>query len=177
MGFQIEDGTGGGYQVKVRSDNMLLAYTIAESALHYRATQGRAFIWQNATYDYAAADTILWLKNTASDEEILLDTIYLWSDTATEATIHFPSGSTGAGTAVIANSFNRVSGKTANYEAFGDETGNTQGDIFLRVMLQAAVGQTIQLRESLILGNNDEVAVDFVTDGAACSVAFVGFQR
>ena len=175
MGFQIADGTGSGRLAEVDSEHRLKVASVAElQAAVASRNNGLAYSWTHA-YDYDANDTILWLKNTSQTHLLMLDTIVISSDTTTQSTVHYPTDTTPAGTLVVGTNLNGLSGNVANALCYGDETGNTMGK---KVVQGISLGNTTALMpaaSSLILGYNNEIAVDLVTAGTLGIVTIRGY--
>ncbi len=176
MGFVLKDGRGTGESAGVNSLGELLTRSTTRSEMETVSQQsGLAFSWSNATYDYAAADTILLVKNTSS-VDLHVEAVLVSGDTATEVVVHSPTTVTSpTGTAVTGVNLNRTSGKTAEATAIADETTNTQGNIISAFRMPANTPVGVGLEGALVLGSGDSVAVDFVTDGAACNVTILGY--
>ncbi len=178
MGFIIDDGMGSGTKAQVSDDNMLRTYAKTESEIsHESENHGRAFTWSNVTYDPAAGDTILLIKNTSPTLGLIIQHFSIGSDVNTVATIHSPTCAIPTGTAVTGVNLNRQSGKTAEATAICDETTNSQANVMHNVYVLANTSTPINTEGSLILGLNDCVAVDFVADVGACYVSIKGYYH
>lgn len=177
MGFQIEDGSGHGFQTKVTDEQKLRTYSTVEDEISYESeTNGRAYSWSHS-YNSTAADTILWVKNINTTENLIIDQIVIGSDTATQFTIHLPESTTGAGTAITGTNLNRHSGKDALATAYGDETTNTQANVIVQGFIAANTTQIIHMEGSIILGYQDQIAVDLVADVAIGCVTMLGLYH
>ncbi len=176
MGFVLKDGRGTGESAGINSLGELLTRSTTRSEMEtVSQNSGLTFSWSNVTYDYAAADTILLVKNTSAIDLHVSDVI-ISGDTATEVIVHSPdSVTTPTGTAVTGTNLNRTSGNVAAATAIATETTNTQANVVARVRIAANDEHVIELGGALVLGSNDSVAVDFVTDGAACNVTILGY--
>ena len=175
--MDIMDGQGSGSKLGVNKEHQALVKGVIESELAAASRKGDAFSWQNATYDYDAADTILLVANESSDRELVIDKLIIGSDTATVCTIHAPAYPTLAGTTVTGQNLNRNSNKIAEASAICDETGNTQANVLASQYLLALTPHVVELEGSLILAEHDCVAVDFVTAGTAGYVCVIGHYR
>lgn len=175
MSFKIKDGRGSGGEAEVKNFKLQVKAVI-EPELHDVSEEfGLAFSWTNLTYDYAAGDTILLVKNQ-SDNSLSIDAIIVSSDVATEVIIHIPTAEvTPTGSAVVGFNLNTSSANVAEALAKATETNNTQGDIVSSFRISANNSKTFPLVGSLILPKNKSVGVDFVTNGAACNVSIIGF--
>jgi hypothetical protein len=180
MGIQIEDGKGKGYSAEVNSDNQISTFSITETEFEFVSKEkGLAFSWSSGTYDAAAGDTILLIKNTSASKNLHIDKVYIYSDTETGVVMHCPTSDvTVAGTTITGTNLNRVSSNVADAEAARDETGNTQGDIVWSGEIQATSDNTaVDFAGALILGTNDSFGVDYVADVAACYVVIMGHYQ
>lgn len=177
MGLTIDDGKGSGSSAEVTTDNLLKTFAVTETEFEFSSdVKGKAFAWASGTYDPAAGDTILLVKNTSTSEELHIDAIWLSTDVDTRVVIHMPTTNvTVAGTTITGTNLNSQSGNAAAASAARDETGNTQGDIIWSGEIMAAEGMTdVSLGGALILGQNASVGVDFVANVAACDVTIWG---
>jgi hypothetical protein len=175
--MQIEDGMGSGYRLRVNDHNMARVYAMVESEIsHMSENHGKSFSWQHY-YNYAAGDTILWLRNDSQTENLIIDEFVFCSDAVTQIIVHFPEDTTQAGTAVTGVNMNRKSGNVAAATAIGDETGNTQGEILGSAFIPANMAANFKLQGAVVLGYLDEVAVDFVTVGTMGIANFRGYYH
>jgi len=178
MGLMIEDGKGTGKLVAVDSQNRLIVKAITEDEILSATEEGNGYSWTNVTYDYAAADTILLVRNDSSDLNLIIREFVMSSDTPTYATIHSPTAPfVGAGTIVPGVNLNRVSGKVATASAWSNETGNVQGAVIRRPSLAVAnTDYEVHFAGGgVILGNGQSIGVDYITNGAACRVTIYGY--
>jgi hypothetical protein len=179
MSIRIEDGRGNGYLAGITRNNKVRTYTTVETEASFESeANGLCFSW-SASYDYTAGDTVLLVKNTDTSKDLLIEDISIDCDTNTEVLIHFPEDvETPTGTAVVGTNLNRQSGKAAQAVAKEDETTNSQGPIFGRFFVQANSNSLfLPIRGIVVLGLNDSIAVDYVTEGGACYVNIVGYYH
>lgn len=172
----IEDGIGKGFKARVDSKNRLRSHVVDEPEMHAASEDGDAYAWASETYDPAAADTILLVKNTGNPN-LHIEFVYLSTDVDTVATIHLPTTEvTPTGTAITGTNFNTGSSNVAEASAIRDETNNTQGNVIWSGEIYAASGPyRVDLQGALILAKNKSVGVDYVADVAACDVTIFGF--
>jgi hypothetical protein len=174
----IEDGKGTGYKAKVDLNNLLRVSAVMEPSMHFTSLEdGQVFVWSNVTYDYAAGDTILLVKNTSTDKHLHIVRVICSTDTNTQIIVHCPDCTTPTGTAVTGVNLNRMSGNVAEAIAKADETTNSQGDIVCTRLVPANNNSECIFDEGLILGLNDCIAVDYVTDGGSALVAIFGMYH
>lgn len=177
MGFQIEDGKGTGNLAEVNELNQLETHAITESELVSESEEGNGYSWSNVSYDYAAGDTILLVRNDSSSLNLHIDHIWVQGSTATEVVYHCPTlPFTPTGTAVTGVNLNRISGNIAPATAKANETANTQGAVVFRGAIAGASSDPyeVNLGGAIVLGNGQSIGVDFVTDGTACRVTIIG---
>jgi hypothetical protein len=177
MPDMIVGGTGNGYRAKVDRENRLLTYATTESEIsHESESNKRAYTWTHA-YDYDANDTILWLKNTSSSYNLIINKVGISADTTTQFIIHFPEDTTPAGTLVTGVNTNRSSNNTADALCYGDETGNTRGDIEVQGFVTANTFALVPQDGSIVLGIGNEFAIDLVTAGTMGIVTIRGYYH
>lgn len=177
MSIRIEDGKGNGNLAGVTSNNKLRTYTTVETEASFESeTNGECFTW-SAMYDYSAGDTIILIKNINTDKNLLIENISLNCNYATQAIIHSPSNVTSpTGTAITGVNLNRTSGKTSLVTAIQDETSNTQGDVLFRIHVEAQSNSLfLPINGMVVLGFNDTLAIDYMSEGSACYATIVGY--
>jgi hypothetical protein len=71
----IEDGRGSGRKAEVDSHNHLKTHSVSELAIAEASEQdGDAYAW-TASADIDATDSILWLRNDSTTQNLIIDTI------------------------------------------------------------------------------------------------------
>lgn len=180
MGFIIEDGAGKNGSAQVNTDQRLNVEAVTETEFEFSSkSKGLAFNWVSGTYDAAANDTILLVKNTSSSKNLHIDGIWLSTDTETRVVIHVPTTEvTVTGTTITGTNLNIGSANVAEASAARDETNNSQGNIIWSGEIQAT-GEPyfIDLSGALILNTNSSIGVDYVADVAACDVTISGHYQ
>jgi hypothetical protein len=177
MPDMIRDGKGTGSLASV-TDNRLDVSSRAQSRVYYTSREtGLAFTWSNLSYNYDANDTILLIKNTSRVNRLVITHFFLSGDTTTQFVLHSPTCSTPTGTEVIGVNSNRQSAELAEAEAVSDETTNTRANIVGSGFILAGMTLPIDTQGAIILGYNDCIAVDYVTDGGAALVTIGGFYE
>ncbi len=179
MGFEIA-GHSYGRIMGVNEDLRAETQSVTETEFEFISkSKGLAFSWASGTYDAAAGDTILLVKNTSSTKKLHIDKITLSTDTETRVVVHLPTTQvTVTGTTVTGVNLNTASGNVAEASAARDETNNTQGNVIWSSEIQAA-GEpySINWYGALILNTNDSIGVDYVADVAACDVTILGHYQ
>lgn len=138
---------------------------------------GEAYSWSNVTYDYAAANTILGVENNSTTKLLVIDSIWCYGDTFSQVKISAQSGVTMAGTAVSAVCLNRGSTKVPEATAKANETGNAvaAANLIANIYILAAGESTyFDAKGAIVLGNDQGVFVDYVTEGAVANVTIFG---
>jgi len=174
----IKSGVGNGYLAEVTKNNKLRTYSTRQAEVAFESeTNGQAYTWTNVSYDYAAGDTILLLKNTSPTKNLLIQAITISGDTATTVTIHSPACLNPTGTVVTGVNLNRQSGNTAEATAICDETTNSQANIITVTKHNGSTLNIMPIEGAVVLGLNDCIAVDFTTDGGAANVTIRGYYH
>ena len=176
----IDDGTGAGYKAHVTDENKLRVYSTVETEISFESEfNGRAFSWSNVSYDYAAGDTVLLVKNTSTTLNLIVDHIHIYAGSISEVVVHCPTCASPTGTAVTGVNMNRQSGRVAESTAIADETTNTQANVIARHVCPGSGngGIDIELDGALILGLNDCIAIDFTDEGASAYVNIEGYYH
>lgn len=180
---QIEDGVGKGYKAGVDSENRLYTKSTAHSPIHHISElNGLAYSWTAVSADIDAGDTALLIVNTDPDRSLNIDSLYVWSDVATQFKIHFPVYSASfTGTAVTGLNLNRISNKTALASAYADETANvlvaanTVLTLRTNELATDQFGIVMRSIDGIILGYHDSIAIDVVAESAAFECTIWGY--
>ncbi|MCP4569087.1 MAG: hypothetical protein GY841_16050 [FCB group bacterium] len=177
MSILIGDGAGGGYSAAVTSENKLRAYCTTESESSYESeVNERAYTWTTA-YSCAANDTILWLRNDSTTENLVIDKVLFMSDKTTRFVVHSPAdGGAATGTAITGTNLNRKSGRTASAKCWQDETTGTQANIIANGSIVAGGTAILPIEGAIVLGYKDVIAVDTVATGYT-GVTFKGYYH
>lgn len=163
---------------QVTSDGMLVVLAAKETRLaNVSRETGEAYSWSNVTYDYVAANTILAVENNSATKLLVIDSIWAYGDTFSQVKVSIQAGVAMAGTAAAAVALNRGSGKVPEATAMANETGNAVaaanlvGNFYI---LTAGESTYLDCKGAIVLGNDDCVAVDYVTEGAVANVTILG---
>jgi hypothetical protein len=167
-----------GQDAFVNQDKMIHTYAVTNPRFADAAARfSLAFSWSNVSYDYTALDTILLVKNEDPDRLLRVGPMWIAGDTATEFIVHSPVVATPTGTAVTGVNIDRRSTNVAKATAIADETTNTQANVIMRSRGLANFSFYFDFYGALVLGEDNCVAVDFVTEGAAASVTIIGYYQ
>ena len=151
-----------------------------KSAFDVAVAEGRAFTFASLTYNPAAHDTILGVKNEDPDMDFYVQTIVASSDTASQIQVFEAADPTMAGTAVTGSNLNRASGRIAKATAKADETGNGEQaggylKLFLRDLLAANTAKQIDVNGAIVIPQNKMIGVDLTTVATAGNVTITGW--
>jgi hypothetical protein len=177
----IQGGTGNGYSVKVDNENRLHTFTtMQELPAHASEEEGNCYMW-TATADLAADKCLLYLKNTNTDMNLVIQKIIISPAAACQFEIWVGSNSvTVAGTSVTGVNMNLGSGNVALATATHTETGADLGGGVMTLLGTAWAGagvNAVPLDGTLILGYLDEMAINLITDVGSSSANIMGFYH
>jgi hypothetical protein len=174
----LESGTGNGSSASVSSDNRLnVSARTSSRATYVSRDTGQTYCW-SAAKNIDATDTILLVCNKSSTKLLYIEKIIIGSDTAlTRFTVHSPVFPTLAGTLITGTNDNRLSGNLADALAYEDETGNTQANVLHQGILVAGGMADLIIDGRIILGFNQSIAVDFVTEVTMATCTIVGWYE
>ncbi len=146
---------------------------------------GLAFSWSNATFNYAAIDTVIAVQNNSAVYDLKIRKIIISGDTATQFVVHRSSGITlnnaGAGAAIVAVNLNGASSQlgTGLYTAVSDDDGNSQSTAYLGRLITGRIAANglveINVDGAIILPNGKDIGIDFTTVGTACNCTILGY--
>jgi hypothetical protein len=171
----IEDGRGSGRKAEVDSHNHLKTHSVSELAIAEASEQdGDAYAW-TASADIDATDSILWLRNDSTTQNLIIDTISISSDAAGSWFIYCPENVTPDGTTVTGVNLNRASSKVALATCKRDNTTAVLANYIFYGHNQVAETVVMQLRGALVLGYLDCVAIDITTEPALAQATILGY--
>jgi len=171
----IDDAKGTGSRAQVNSENRLAVEAVTKNAASNRSEKAGDCYFFTTAYNYAGADTILWLSNSSTTKRLFIEKIHISSDTTTNITIHSPAYAAPAGTLITGVNANRSSGSTADAVCYQDETNNAQANVLIEDIVLANSPEVYPVDGKIILGFQNVIAVDFVTVGTLGAVTIVGY--
>ena len=183
---QIQIASGGGsYMAGVNNRNQLLTRSIIVPAIHEASLLGKAYSWTAVSADINAGDTALLVSNTSDAENLVISRAYLWADTACQIKVHVPVAAVYTGTAVVGVNLNRNFANNAPAVAYADESASmfaaanvietVYSYLAVNAQVTTSVGIPIDFLDAVILGEDDAIAVDLITENAAFEVTIVGY--
>ena len=169
MALQIGDGTGSGAQAGVSTDNRLdVSARVNPREYYVSRDTGQAYAWTSTDATSAAEESIS-VQNTSTDKNLFIRKIIFAGVQATVHAVLLVTSGTPAGTVITGVNLNKGSSNTAAATSFGDATvtGTVDGDIIAQVYHVALGSVTIEFDGTVILGQDDTIAVRTVagTDG------------
>lgn len=181
----ILDGLGDGNLAGVNSDKQLLTRSIIIPALTEASLLGNAYSWTSITTNLGPGGTGLCLVNDSSSKWLVVSSAYVWSDVASQVKLHLPAAATWSGTDVVGVNLNTNYASSSPASGYANETGNTFVDantittvyspVLTNGQITTNLGVHIDFKDSVILGNNEALAADWITDSGAFECTFVGY--
>jgi hypothetical protein len=165
MGLQIEDGKGSGIRAGITSQNRLEVQSESNTQIHFSSLlDGLAFSWHSEDDDAAAGDFIMYIKNTSTTKLLVIDDIVCGTENASTLKLHRVTG-TASGSSITGSNLNFQSGNTADATAIGSGavSGLTSSSIIETIRLSANSTEKFTVRDALILGTGDAIAIEYDT--------------
>lgn len=176
MGIKIDDGSGSGRLAKVNDKRRLAvsSSSFSESSL-VAFSEGGTFNW-TSTYSATSGDEVIYVKNTSTTKVMVIDKIAVSSVNAGFFELYQVSG-TASGTTITGKNTNLTSGNVAAATALGNAsvTGLTIGDKIDHARVPASSRATMELRDVLILGQSDAIAVTYTGSTGIADVTITGY--
>lgn len=183
---QIKDGSGESYLAGVNVRNQLLTRSIGITPIAEASLRGDAFSWTAVTSDIDAGDTALVLRNTSDTKWLVISRAYVRVDVASQVKFHLPAAFTATpGTVVVGVNLNTNFANTAPAQAWSDDDGvvfaaaNTILTVYCpnatNAQVTTSIGQHIDFQDAVILGHNESLAADVITEPGAIECTFVGY--
>jgi hypothetical protein len=180
MGLQIESGIGNGYQAEVTNENKLTTYSTVKSEISFESeTHGGAYVW-TAYQDWGADKNAIWLKNDSITDNLIIEAITVGTPAACVVELWTGNGSTVGGTLVVGTNLNSQSGTAAIATCRHTNTNVDAGagmTLLYTLLTPASTTIEVNTRGSIILGFNDEIAVNLVTDVSTSAINIIGYYR
>ena len=162
MGFTLDDGKGSGSLAQVNKDNQLVTQSIALTDIEFISKdKGRAFSWSSTLATGGTNVEVIYIKNTSPTRQLIIDEIIVGATANCIWTLFEVTSGTAAGTTITPQNLNLSSGNTAEATSFGNAavTGSLSGNTLTYELSLANDSQTLELKDSIILGLNNEIAL------------------
>ena len=173
------EGATGGNVLNVDVDGRAETTSVIQNSLGHYTDSGDSWAWSNVTYDPDAADTIILVQNTHATKDLYISQIQFSTSALTEVIVHLTDGATftPTGTAIVGVNLNNNVGGIAFATAKGDETANTQGNIVFHTKVLANTPNQFDMKNAVVLGNNQSIGVDLVTAATAAFTTIWGYYK
>jgi len=145
----------------VDDDDRLKVKAVSSTDIEFASEdKGKAFSW-SSSYAATGGDEVLYIKNTSQTEKLIISEVIIAASAACTFTLFEVSSGTAAGTVVTGQNLNLGSGNSASASAFGNAsvTGTLTGNALSFGSVPASSGITLDLKSSLVLGQNNEIAI------------------
>jgi hypothetical protein len=156
----IKSGDNGNV-ANVTDEKKLEVAAVSESSLEFASKNNScAFSWIS-TYAATGGQEVVYIKNTSPSKSLIIDEIVVGCSAASVFTLFKVTSGTAAGTTLTSRNLDLSSGSTSPDTAFGNApvTGSLTGTTVAIDGVTAGMFQTLDLKGSLVLRQNDEIAV------------------
>ena len=147
---------------EVTSDHQLLVAGVVESEVGFVSeTKGKAFSWYSGFTTGGTDVEVLSLKNTSTNDNLIIDQIIVSADAACIFTLFEVTSGTAGGTSITGKNLNLGLGLSASQIAYGNAavTGSLSGDNIASVSTVANDNTVIDVKSGLVLGQDSEIAI------------------
>lgn len=150
--IQITHGSSGRLNVSARAD---------ERIFYSSRDDGQAYLWKSVDGAAAAGEYTLYIKNLSTSKNLIIKDITFSPGVDMTFKIATVTGTAG-GTGITGFNLNQNSGNAADVSAFGDAavTGLTEATVIHNVQVLALTTVTIDFHDALILGQNNNIAIE-----------------
>ena len=167
---QIDDAGKNG-SVSVSNTNRLDVSARTASREYYESRdEGNVYSISMTDPGGQTTEDLIWLKNTSTTQDIVIDDIFIGSLAVSEWVLKFVTDPTPAtGTAITPTNLNAASSKSASVSARGGAAGVANlTDGATICILRTGVGVTSDFKfgEALRLGQDDAIAIELTTTAA-----------
>ena len=156
----IKSGDNGNV-ANVTDEKKLEVAAVSESSLEFASKSNScAFSWVS-TYAATGGDEVISIKNTSTSKALIIDEVVVGCSAASVFTLFHVTTGTAAGTVLTARNLDLSSGGTAPDTAFGNAsvTGGLSGTTVAIDGVTAGMFEPLDLKGSLVLRQNDEIAI------------------
>ena len=125
--------------------------------------EGQYYVLRIEDDDAVANDLIAYLRNDSSTKSVFIRDIHISAENACTIKFAYGNATAATGSAVTPVNLNRASSNAADITAFGDgAVGGVNASTFFST-IRVAAGETVEYDVSLILGQNDNIVVEYDT--------------
>jgi hypothetical protein len=176
MAWQIEDGKGKGSKAGVSSDNRLDTSSRSNSRSFYISRdEGSCFSLSSHDATAAAGTYIAYFKNNSPTKNFYVDFIEVGGVETALWKVWSVTGTAAGGSAITPSNLNLTSGNVADATARGNDsiTGLTTVSQLGTLRTSANSDGLIEYNDTLILGTNDAIAVEYDTGTTGVAEVFI----
>tara|TARA_R110000851_G_scaffold88011_2_gene191829 strand:+ start:143 stop:679 length:537 start_codon:yes stop_codon:yes gene_type:complete len=162
----IKSGQNGN-TANVNDQGQVEVASVTETSLEYASkTNNKAYSYVS-TYAATAAQEVIYIKNDSTLDLLIIDEVVIGSSVANVFTLFEVNSGTAAGTVLTAENLNLSSGNSAPSSSFGNAsvTGSLSGIPIAIDGVGAGDFETLDMKGSLVLGQNDEIAITAAATG------------
>lgn len=164
MGLQLEDGKGRGHIAGVSKDNRVMTSAKVNTRGYYVSRDDQRLF--NAVFEDASAaagDYVAYIKNTSTTRRLVIDLFRIGAVNAAIFKVVTATGTATGGNAVTSVNMNRGSSITPEATLLADAVGGFAAGtpLIVKVRTPAATSFDINFDDTLILGQNDAIAVEY----------------
>ena len=179
MSTSIKSGSSGDV-AKVTTDNRLDTSSRVNGRIYYQSRDsGKAF--SITSFDTTAAtEFMLYFKNDSTTEKFHVEIVTLSAVETVLWKLHQVTGTAAGGAVVTPVNLNLSSGVSASATARGTGaiTGLTSSSVLDAIRTVATGGAELNLRDALILGEDDAIAIEYDTGTTGlCEAVIIGYYE
>jgi hypothetical protein len=174
--MKIEDGIGSGRLTAVNTRNRLDVSSATFTEHHLVAVKdAQTYTW-TTSWSAATGNEVIYLKNDSKTKLLIIHKIQASSVNAGLIELYTCSGTAG-GTTITGVNSNLTSGNTPDATSYGDAavTGLTLNSRIDLARTSANGRVTLELDDTLILGLNDAIAIQYTGSTGLVDVTITGY--
>jgi hypothetical protein len=172
----IEDGKGSGRSAGVSANQRLDTSSRSAARIYYTSRDfGQAYNWVSS-YSASSGDEVIYVQNNSKTDYLYIDHIVMSAEAGRATFTLYQVTGTPAGTTITGKNLNLVSNNTANATSYGNAsvTGITLGAAIDIVSATDDSSVILDLRDALILGFNDAIAISFAGSAGTVNAVISG---
>ncbi len=173
----IQDGGNANPAAQTSLDGRLNVSSRSDSRAYYNSRDLEQTYFWTSSYSATTGDEIIYIKNTSPTLNLYIKSVVVGGVlTGLFEVIHVHDG-TATGTTITGKNPNLTSGNAAAATAFGNAavTGTLTGERIAIIRTIATDSLSIEIHDTLILGQNDEIAVTYTGGTSIVNVEIVVF--
>ena len=162
--IQYIDNETGNFQETHGSDSRLNVSSRSDArAFYVSRDDGQYYVLRIEDDDAAASDLVAYLRNDSTTKKVHIRDIHISAENACTIKFAYGDATAATGTVVTPVNLNKSSSNDADVTAFGNgAVGGVTASTFFST-IRIAAGETEEYDVSLILGQNDNIVVEYDT--------------